>query len=222
MLLSLNMNTTSKEIAQLLMDIHAVSINLQEPFRYTSGILSPIYCDNRLILSYPEKRRAVIDAFLNIIDTDELDYDCIGGVATGAIAGAALIADRLNAPMIYIRTEAKKHGKKSQVEGRLEEGARVLIIEDHVSTGGSSVAAIEAVREIGGVVSDCVAITTYEQPAAQQKFADAKVHLYTLTNLSTIVEVAVASGYLQEKDRETVLSWSQDAAEWGKKMGLEQ
>jgi orotate phosphoribosyltransferase len=208
-------------IANILLEIGAVTLNTKEPYRYTSGILSPIYCDNRLLISYPEKRKHIIQGFVDVIDENNLDYDIIAGTATAGIPHAAWVSERLNAPMIYIRSKAKEHGKKSRIEGVLEENAHTIIIEDLISTGGSSVSAGEAVREEGGVVSHCVAIFTYQMKKAEERFAESKIQLYTLTNFSTLVEVASANGYIAPEDKEKVLAWNKDPEGWGKAMGYE-
>lgn len=210
-----------RDIAKLLLDIHAVMLNVEEPFRYTSGMLSPIYCDNRLIISYPQKREQVIQAFLDLIEEKELDYDVIAGIATAGIPHAAWIADRLHAPMVYVRSKAKEHGRKNQIEGHCEEGAHVLLVEDLISTGGSSLAAGEAVRNEGGVVMDCIAIFTYEMDKAKQAFTDAHVRLHTLTHFHTLVSVAVEEGYVNAVDAEKILEWNRDPEGWGKKHGYE-
>ena len=213
--------TRAELIANILLEIGAVTLNTKEPYRYTSGILSPIYCDNRLLISYPEKRKQVLQAFLDVIDENSIDYDVIAGTATAGIPHAAWIADRLNAPMVYIRSKAKEHGKKSRIEGLLEADAHAVIIEDLISTGGSSVSAGEAVREEGGVVSHCVAIFTYQMKSAEEKFAAAKIQLHTLTNFATLVEVASEHEYIAAEDKEKILAWNKDPEGWGKTMGYE-
>jgi orotate phosphoribosyltransferase len=173
------------------------------------------------LISYPEKRKHIIQGFVDVIDENNLDYDIIAGTATAGIPHAAWVSERLNAPMIYIRSKAKEHGKKSRIEGVLEENAHTIIIEDLISTGGSSVSAGEAVREEGGVVSHCVAIFTYQMKKAEERFAESKIQLYTLTNFSTLVEVASANGYIAPEDKEKVLAWNKDPEGWGKAMGYE-
>lgn len=213
---------TPKEVANILLDIGAVELNVAEPFTYTSGMRSPIYCDNRQIISYPEKRKQIAQAFVDMIEAEGIDYDVIGGTATAGIPHAAWIADILSAPMVYIRGAAKGHGKKNQVEGRLEEGANVLIVEDLVSTGGSSVDAGLAVREAGGTVMDCIAIFTYQMKSAQEKFNEAKIKLYTLTDFTTLVEAAVEREYVTQEEATKILEWNQDPTGWAAKMGIEQ
>lgn len=210
-----------KEIAKILLDIKAVAINAEEPFRYASGILSPIYCDNRLLMSYPDKRTRIVEEFLSVIEKNGLEFDIVGGTATAGIPHAAWIADRLKKPMLYIRSSAKDHGKQNQIEGKLEKGQRVLVVEDLVSTGGSSVSAVEAVKEAGGVVTDCVAIFTYGMEKAKAKFEEAQCRLFTLSDFDTLVGVAAEEGYLDSEKAEMVRQWNKAPADWGRKMGFE-
>jgi orotate phosphoribosyltransferase len=211
----------AEEIAELLLEIGAVALNPDKPFRYTSGILSPIYCDNRLVISYPDKREKVIAAFLEVIDESGLVFDIVGGTSTAGIPHAAWIADRLKLPMVYIRDKAKGHGKKNQIEGVLPASKRVLVVEDLVSTGGSSVEAGLAVRAAGGVVTDCVAIFTYEMQQAADRFAAADIALHSLTRFRVLLDVAVRTGRINETQRESVLAWNADPQGWGKTMGHE-
>ncbi len=205
---------TAKDVAHLLLEIQAVAIKPTDPFTYTSGMVSPIYCDNRLIISYPEKREQIAQAFVDVIKDKGLEFDTIGGPATGAIPHAAWVAEKLGIPMIYIRGKAKGHGKQNQVEGVLTKGQRVLIIEDHISTGGSSLDAAEAVREQGGIVTDCIAISTYEMEAATNGFADAGIQLFTLTNFTALVDAAVETNAISADQQELVLSWNKDPQNW--------
>lgn len=213
---------TPTDIAKILLEIKAVALNVKTPYRYTSGILSPIYCDNRLIISYPEKRKQVIDGFVNLIKESGLEFDVVGGTATAGIPHAAWIADRLNVPMVYIRDKAKGHGKKNQIEGKLEAGQKVLVIEDLISTGGSSVRAGLATREAGGVVTDCVAIFTYQMETAKKQFEEAGINLHTLSNFAALMDVAAQEGYITEEEKGIALEWNKDPQGWGKKMGFEQ
>lgn len=211
----------AEEVAKILLKIKAVTINTEEPYRYASGILSPIYCDNRLLMSYPEMRIQIVDAFLGLIKEKELDFDIVAGTATAGIPHAAWIADRLQKPMIYIRGGSKDHGKQNKIEGKLEKGQKVLVIEDLISTGGSSVAAVEAVKEAGGEVIACAAIFTYQMQKAKDKFEAAACPLYTLSNFSTLVDVTVQTGYLTDEKATMVKEWNKAPAEWGDKMGFE-
>ena len=207
----------AKKIAKLLLEIKAVTLNVEKPYRYTSGILSPIYCDNRLIMSYPEKRKEVVQAFLDMIKEKNLEFDVIAGVATAGITHAAFIAEKLDVPMAYIRSSKKEHGKENKIEGKIKDDQKALIVEDLVSTGGSSVDAAMAVKK----VTDCIAVFTYEMEKAKQKFADANINLHTLSNFSTLMEVAVEENYITEEQKNTALEWNKDPQGWGKKMSFE-
>lgn len=211
----------AEKIAGLLLDIEAVTLNVKEPYRYTSGILSPIYCDNRLIMSYPDKRKTVIAAFLEMIKEADLKFDTVAGTATAGISHAAWISDRLELPMQYVRGKAKEHGKTNQIEGKLVKGKTALVVEDLISTGGSSVAAGLALREAGAVVTDCVAIFTYQMKKAEDQFAEANIAIHALSNFATLMEVAVSKNVITEEEKQTALAWNQDPAGWGKTMGYE-
>ncbi len=210
-----------KQVAEILLKIKAVTLNAKEPYRYVSGILSPIYCDNRLLMSYPEERTKIRDFFLELIKENNLEFDVVAGVATSGIPHAAWIADKLNKPMIYVRGKAKEHGKTNQIEGKLEKGQKVLVIEDLVSTGGSSVRAVNAVKEAGGEVVCCLAIFTYEMEKAKKQFEEANCKLLTLSNFSTLVGVASENNYITEEEKNKVIEWNKMPADWGKKMGYE-
>ena len=214
----------SKEVAKLLLDIKAVTLNFEKPYKWVSGILAPIYCDNRKIIFHPGARENVKEGFTKIIEENNIEYDIIAGVATGAIAHAAFIAKSLNKPMIYVRGKAKEHGKQNQIEGASAEelrGKRVLVVEDLISTGGSSVNAVEAVKQTGAIVKHCIAIFTYEFEKARKAFEEADCNLITLSNFSTLVNTAAENGYIKPEEQEKVLEWSKDPAGWGKKMGFE-
>lgn len=204
----------AQEIAKLLLDIKAVTLNLREPYRYTSGILSPIYCDNRVIISYPEKRQHIINAFLTTIKEKNLMFDVVAGTATAGIPHAAWIADRLNLPMVYVRSEAKKHGKQNQVEGLLKKNQRVLVVEDLISTGGSSIRAGLALRAAHAIVTDCLAIFNYQLTSTQEKFAEANITLHTLCDFNTLIDTAAATGYITPEEKSHALRWNQNPAEW--------
>lgn len=205
---------SSAAIAKLLLEIKAVTLNVKTPYRYTSGILSPIYCDNRLIISYPEKRQQIINAFLDLIKKNQLNFDVVAGTATAGIPHAAWIADRLQKPMVYVRNQAKGHGKQNQIEGKIEAGQSALVIEDLISTGGSSVAAGLALREVGAKVTDCLAIFTYDLAPARQRFIEANIKLHTLTNLTTLLTVAEKESYISEAEKTQALRWGKDPANW--------
>lgn len=199
---------TEKKIAQWLLKVGAVTLRPAQPFTWASGIKSPIYCDNRLLLSHPQARDDVIKAFESLIRKNKIKFDVIAGIATGGIPHAAILADHLKKPMIYVRSAPKGHGKGNQVEGSFKKGARVLVIEDLVSTGGSSLSAITAIRASGGKVSDCLAVFTYGFPNAQKSFRDAKCHLQTLTNLEALLAVAVDTKKITENQVDLILQFS--------------
>ncbi len=207
--------------SQILLAQNAVSLSPQKPFRYASGILSPIYCDNRILLTDPKSRNVIAEHFVELIKKQDLQFDVICGVATGAIAWGVLVAEQLGKPFIYVRSEKKEHGKAQAVEGKLQEGQHVLIIEDLISTGQSSIKAIENVREAGGIVTECVAIFSYGMEKSRQAFNDAKCMLHTLTTLTTLLETAIHNNAITAQERDIVLDWTTDTAGWGKKHGFE-
>ena len=209
----------NKEVAKILLEIKAVTLNSNKPYRYTSGILSPIYCDNRLLMAYPEKRKKIIGFFIEKIKENNIEFDVIAGTAIAGIPHAAWLADKLNKPMIYVRAKTKEHGKENLIEGRLEKGQRVLVIEDLVSTGDSSVNAVESVKKEGGIVDHCLAIFTYDMEKAKERFENANCKLLTLTNFITLVSVAVENDYINKKEQEIILQWNKDSENWGHKFG---
>ena len=176
-------------IPKLLLQLKAVDINTETGFTYASGIQSPVYCDNRLILSYPKEREIILGAFLKLIEDKSLKFDIVAGVATAGIPWAAMIADRLKKPLVYVRTSAKEHGKGNQVEGELEEGKYVLLVEDLISTGGSSIGAAKTVQETCNVIA-CVAIFNYNLTESEKNFTEAKLSLYSLADFNGLIKVA--------------------------------
>lgn len=204
----------SKQIAKILLDIKAVTLNVKEPYKYSSGILSPIYCDNRLLLSHPKQRQKTRDAFIKLIRANKLNFDIVGGIATAGIPHAAWLAEALKKPMIYIRSKSKGYGKNKLIEGNLTKGQKVLIIEDLVSTGSSCIEAVQAVRLAGGITQDCLAIFTYQLTKSEQNFKKAKVNLYFLTNLSILLDAAVDENYITIKEKKSVLEWARDPEHW--------
>lgn len=212
----------AKQVAQILLKIEAVKVKIDPPFKWASGILSPIYCDNRLLISYPEEREVIVNGFVETIKEKGLNPDIIAGTATAAIPWAAFVAQKMNLPMIYIRSEKKEHGAGRQIEGKIEAGRKVVIIEDLISTGGSSIKAAEAVKEEGkSEVTDILAIVTWELKKAVDRFAAANLNLTTLTNYTNIIQTASEEGYLSEEQKEKVLEFKIDPPAWGSKMGLE-
>ena len=204
--------TSPEDIARVLLQAKAVMLNPKEPYTFASGIKSPIYCDNRKLLSHPRERGIISNAYA--FAASHCTFDVVGGVATAGIAWASLLARFYDKPMIYIREKPKDHGRKNRIEGELQEGQLVLIVEDLVSTGMSSVSAVRAVREAGGRVTDCVAIFTYEMASAQQAFQDAQCSLHPLCSFSTLVREAAQSGYISEKEMATVMAWNKSPETW--------
>jgi len=211
----------SKEIAANLLEREAVKVKIDPPFTWVSGIKSPVYCDNRKMIAFPEERKAVVEGFKKIIEEKGLEFDVIGGTATAAIPWAAFLAYDLGVPMIYIRPEKKEHGAGKQIEGHLDSGQKVLIVEDLISTGGSSVKAAEAVREEGGcTVDEILSIVTWEIPKAVTRFEEANITLHTLTDYTNIIGFAAEEGIIAEDQLEVVLKFKENPAEWGEKMGF--
>jgi orotate phosphoribosyltransferase len=206
----------SKKIASLLLEIEAISLQPQKPFTWTSGILSPIYCDNRLTMSYPEVREQITDGFVGLIQEQFEEVDVIAGTATAGIPHAAWVAAKLNLPMIYVRDKAKSHGKKNQIEGKLDEGDRVLVIEDTISTGGSALKAADAVVEAGGQVVGVAAIFSYQFDRALDAFASKNVKLSTLSDYPALIEVALEKGVIQQSDVNLLQSWRANPEGFGK------
>lgn len=211
----------AKEIADNLLKREAVKVSIDPPFTWVSGIKSPVYCDNRKMISFVEERKAVVDGLISLMKEKGLSPDVIGGTATAAIPWAAFLAYELGLPMIYIRPEKKEHGAGKQIEGHLDPGQTVLIVEDLISTGGSSVKAAEAVREEGGcTVEDIFAIVTWEIPKSKVRFEEAGIKLTTLTDYTNIIGLAAETGAIPEDQLEKVLQFKENPAEWGEKMGF--
>lgn len=192
----------SARIAKSLLEIQAVALRPHEPFTWSSGIRSPIYCDNRLTMGYPEIREMIADGFAELIKEKYGDVDVIAGTATAGIPHAAWVAHKLGKPMIYVRSSAKKHGKGNLIEGVLRDGQKVVVIEDLISTGGSSIQAVQGVREAGGEVIGVAAIFTYEFPKASAAFAEAGVPFETLSSYSALLPIAAAENYISADDVE--------------------
>ncbi|AKS67355.1 orotate phosphoribosyltransferase [Staphylococcus schleiferi] len=197
----------SKLIAKSLLDIEAVSLSPNEMFTWSSGIKSPIYCDNRVTLGYPEVREAIRDGLIQLIEKHFPDVEVVSGTATAGIPHAAYISDKMSLPMNYVRSKSKSHGKQNQIEGALSNNKKVVVVEDLISTGGSSITAVNALREAGADVLGVVAIFTYGLSKADEMFKDAKVPFYTLSHYDELIEVAQAEGKISEADIETLINW---------------
>lgn len=203
-----------QDVAGLLLKSKAVILEPAKPFTWASGWQSPIYCDNRVTLSYPEIRDYIKEAFRTSIMHHFSTPDLIAGVATGAIAQGALVADLMNLPFVYVRPSAKGHGRQNLIEGRLQAGQKVVVVEDLISTGGSSLKAVEALREAGAEVLGMVAIFSYGFELAAENFRKAGVTLHTLTNYHILVESALESGAIQQDQVEMLKQWREDPAQW--------
>ena len=210
----------NQEIAQNLLKKAAVKLSLDPPFKWASGIFSPIYCDNRLMVSYPAERKVIVDKFVQLIKEKGYEFDLLAAEG-GAIPWASFVAYEMGVPMIYIRKEAKKHGRMNKIEGNLQPGQKVLLIEDLVSTGGSAIRAVESVREGDGNVVGVVAIFTYELNAAEQNLKEANLEIPTLTNFTTLLEEAKKMDYIGEDMVEKIKLFTEDPKVWGDKMGYE-
>ena len=213
------MNAQEK-VADILLDIGAVSINPKVPFRYTSGLLSPVYSDLRLLMSYPKERRQVIDYWVKLIK-QQGKFDFIAATATAGIPHGAWISEVMDLPMVYVRSEAKKHGKKNQVEGLVKKGKKVVIVEDLISTAKSSIETQKALKKMGARANDIVAIFSYTLPQSNKNLRAAKVRLATLTTFPKLVEQATKNKRLSQTDRAVVLDWLNDSVGWGERYGFE-
>lgn len=205
---------TAKKTAELLLQVKAIKLNPSAPFQWASGWKSPIYCDNRVTLSYPAVRVFLKEEIAKIAELEYGKPDVIAGVATGAIAIGVLVAQELGVPFIYVRPEPKKHGRKNQIEGHLESGQNVVVIEDLISTGKSSLNAVEALKEAGAVVKGMVAIFSYGFDVATDNFKERNINLKTLSNYENLLEQALDSSYISEKELLTLQEWRANPSEW--------
>jgi orotate phosphoribosyltransferase len=209
------MERSAKKVAEYLLQIKAIKLQPSNPFTWASGWKSPIYCDNRKTLSFPEVRSYIRDSFADLISKLYPQAGMIAGVATGAISHGALAADKLGLPFIYVRSGAKEHGLGNQIEGYFEKGQKVVVVEDLISTGGSSLNAVKALRDAGCEVLGMVAIFTYEFKKASDAFYAENCKLDTLCNYSTLIDTAVGTGYITRSDVETLKKWRIDPSVWG-------
>jgi len=205
---------TAEKTAELLLQINAIKLNPENPFTWASGWKSPIYCDNRLILSFPVIRNYVRDEFAKNIEKQFGKPDVIAGVATGAIGIGILVAESLGLPFVYVRPEAKKHGRQNQVEGFLQKGQNVVVVEDLISTGNSSLMAVEALRNEGANIKGMAAIFTYGFGVAEENFKNANINLFTLSNYENLLDLAVQKQYITEDQQSTLQEWSEEPSIW--------
>jgi len=210
------MSSTQIEVTKKLLEINTIKIQPSNPFTWASGWSSPIYCDNRKTLSYPATRTFIRDRFVDVIKEKYPDAEVIAGVATGAIAIGALVAEVLGLPFIYVRAKPKGHGLENLIEGEMEPNKKVVVVEDLISTGGSSLKAAEAITNFGGNVVGMVAIFTYNFPVAEKSFKEANIELTTLSNYHVLIDTAVELGEVTADQVDTLLKWREDPASWGK------
>lgn len=203
-----------ERIASILLSIGAVSLNPASPYTWASGLKSPIYCDNRLLMGYPAARAAVTEGFMDLLTARSLKYDVLAGTATAGIPHAAWLAQVTEMPMVYVRSKPKGHGRQNQIEGPLEAGQSVVVIEDLISTGKSSVAAVRALQEAGAEVKHVLAIFSYGFQDATNMFEDAGVPFDTLTNFETLIMVAEREGRLPAAELETMRAWRVNPRKW--------
>ncbi|MCF4102444.1 orotate phosphoribosyltransferase [Gillisia sp. M10.2A] len=205
---------TAIKTAELLLQIKAIKLEPQQPFTWASGWKSPIYCDNRIILSYPPIRNFVRENFARQIEELYGKPDVIAGVATGAIGIGMLVAEYMNLPFIYVRPEAKGHGRKNQIEGNLESGQTVVVIEDLISTGNSSLNAVKALQEANAHIKGLLSIFTYGFSISEENFKKAGVDFYSLSNYEHLIDTALKTNYIKTSEAETLKSWRKDPSNW--------
>lgn len=202
-----NSVSKQKEIAEGLLKIKAVFLRPNDPFTWASGIKSPIYCDNRLTLTAPEVRDVIENEMARVIEENYPDCDVLMGTSTAGIAHAAITAHIMNKPMGYVRSSSKSHGRNNRIEGKLEKGEKVVVVEDLISTGVSSIEVVEALREVGADVLGVVSIFTYETAKADRKFAEAKVEKISLCTISELIDTAISEKYVTEEEGKGIISW---------------
>ncbi|MCF2647930.1 MULTISPECIES: orotate phosphoribosyltransferase [Bacillaceae] len=202
------------EIAEQLLDIKAVFLQPNDPFTWSSGLKSPIYCDNRLTLSYPKVRKNIATGLASLIKDKFPETEVVAGTATAGIPHAAWVSDLLDLPMAYVRSKAKAHGKGNQIEGKVDKGQKVVVVEDLISTGGSVITAVNSLREAGSDVLGVVAIFTYELPKGKELLAEAEITAYSLTDYTSLLEVAQKNGYIEERDLASLNAWKENPEKW--------
>jgi len=207
----------ARKVAEILLDVNAVKLSVKNPFTYTSGLISPIYTDNRVLISYVQERDVIVGGFIDLIKERGLKPDFLAGTATAGIPWAAFVAERMNLPMVYVRSKPKEHGAGKQIEGMLPEGKTVLIIEDLVSTGGSSLNSVESIRGEGkGIVHEVLAIFSYGMEESETAFRNASTALSTLTNVEVLLEVAKEKNYITEEEANEVKRFISNPPAWKK------
>jgi len=203
-----------KEVAFILLETKAVTLNAKELYTFASGIKSPIYCDNRILISHPNEREQIVDFFVDMIEKENLKFDVVAGTSTAGIPWAAFLAQKLQKPMVYVKKASKEYGKQKQVEGDLKKGHVALVVEDLISTGSSSLQVVETLRNEGAKVHDCIAIFTYQMKKAEDAFKESKCKLHALSNFSALVDIASSSGYIQKNEKDIILKWNKNPEVW--------
>lgn len=202
------------KISEILLKLNAVMLRTKPPFQFASGILSPIYTDNRLLMSYPKEREFIVNSFIKLIKKNKIRFDGFAATATAGIPWAAWLSQKLRKPMVYARSETKEHGKQNIVEGKVEENKTYIVVEDLVSTGNSSISTINAVREKNGIVEYCIAIFTYELEKARINFEATNVKLLTLTNFTSLVKIALKQKYIARDQLAHIMDWKKNPEGW--------
>ncbi len=208
----------SETVAKLLLELNAVTLNVNNPYKYASGLLSPVYIDCRVLMAYPEKRRLIRDLLIEAIEESGVSFEIVAGTATAGIPHAAWIADKLNLPMVYVRGKAKDHGKENLMEGIVEKGQKVIVIEDLISTGESAINSVKAIRNAGGEISHVFSIITYGLKKAEQNLKDDNLTLTSLTTFQEVVSQAEKLNYIEKDDTKVILDWISDPDSWGMKV----
>lgn len=204
----------SETVAKLLLELNAVSLNPKKPFKYASGILSPVYTDCRVLMAYPAKRRLIRDLYIDAIKKSGVKFDVVAGTATAGIPHASWIADKLNLPMVYVRGKTKDHGKENLLEGIIKKDQKVIVIEDLISTGESAINSVSAVRAAGGKVSTVFAIITYGMKIADENFKQNNLELISLTSFQDVVDLAENLDQISKDETSIILEWTADPTTW--------
>lgn len=206
--------TTSSKIANYLLQIKAIKLETEKPFQWSSGIYSPIYCDNRIVLSFPKIRKLICDCFVEIIKKKYSDTELVAGVATGGIGMGMLIAEKLDLPFVYVRPQAKKHGRKNQIEGLIEKNIKAIVIEDLISTGKSSLNAVDALKKQKVNVIGLISLFSYELEDAKKNISKSGLNYCSLSNFSDLIKIALSTNYINTKQKEEIFKWRLNPQKW--------
>ena len=206
--------TTSSIIANYLLQIKAIKLETEKPFQWSSGIYSPIYCDNRIVLSFPKIRKLVCDCFVEIIKEKYNDTELVAGVATGGIGMGMLIAEKLDLPFVYVRPQAKKHGRKNQIEGLIKKNIKAIVIEDLISTGKSSLNAVDALKKEKVNVIGLISLFSYELEDAKKNISKSGLNYCSLSNFSDLIKIALSTNYIDTKQKEEIFKWRLNPQKW--------